>query len=253
MKMLVKGAAIGAALVILAVAWAAWPADGVPILAYHKVSDAKEAYSVSPPDFERQMRYLAESGYTAVSLCELVSHMTAGKPLPDKSIVITFDDGYANNYYYALPIMAQYGMKATVFVISDFIDERPYMKWDEVKAMRKAGTEIGSHTLAHRDLTGLSPAEQARDVAVSKKGLEWRLETPVGFLAYPFGRFDANTVAALKRGGYRGAVSTVLGLNKPGDDVYALKRIAISRSHFPGLLEFRLRLLRANVYSKLGI
>jgi peptidoglycan/xylan/chitin deacetylase (PgdA/CDA1 family) len=253
MKLLVKGAAIGAALIILAAAWAAWPAAGVPILAYHKVGDTEEAYSVSPPDFERQMRWLAENGYTAVSLDELVAHLTAGAPLPGRPVVITFDDGYADNYAAALPILKKYGLKATMFVVTDFLDERPYMTWDEVKALRKAGMAIGSHTLGHRDLTGLPADERARDVAMSKEGLEWRLDAPVRYLAYPFGRYDAATEAALKTAGYKGAVGTVLGLNKPGDDVYALKRINIPRSHVWGMGEFRIRLLRANVYAKLGI
>jgi peptidoglycan/xylan/chitin deacetylase (PgdA/CDA1 family) len=250
MKLLVRGAV--AALVILAAAWAVWPAAGVPILAYHKVGETEEAYSVAPADFERQMRHLAEEGYTAVTLAALVDHMTAGRPLPPKPVVITFDDGYADNYATALPILKKYGLRATVFVVTDFLGEETYMTWDEVKAMRAAGTEIGSHTLAHRDLTGLPPDERLKDLAASKAGLEWRLDAPVKFLAYPFGRFDAPTIAALKQAGYRGAASTLVGLNRPGDDVYALKRINIPRSRW-GMPEFRLRLIRANVYAKLGM
>lgn len=252
MKLLVRGAAVGAAIVILAAVWATWPAAGVPMLAYHKVGDTEEAYSVAPGDFERQMAYLADKGYTAVTMADLVNHMTAGKPLPPRPVVITFDDGYADNYFTALPIMAKYGMRATVFVVTDFLGERPYMTWDELKALRAAGTEIGSHTLHHRALPDLPAGERLRDLAMSKEGLEWRLDAPVRFLAYPFGSYDADTIAALKAAGYRAAASTRLGLNNPGDDLYALKRINIPRSRW-GMLEFRLRLLRANVYAKLGI
>lgn len=253
MKPLVKGAVIGAALLIMIAVWAVSPAPGVPILSYHKVNDASDPLSVSPADFDRQMRWLAENGYKAVSLAELVNHMTAGSPLPDRPVVITFDDGYSCNYYNALPILTKYGMKATVFVIADFVGEQPYVTWGEVYELKRAGIEIGSHTLAHRDLTSLPFEEQARDVAVAKYGLEWRLDTTVGFLAYPFGRYDATTVTALKRAGYRGAVTTDVGLNKPGNDVYTLKRIGISHPHVWGLGEFRLRLLRANVLAKLGL
>lgn len=252
MKLLARGAAVSAALIILAAVWATWPAVGVPMLAYHKVSDTEEAYSVAPADFARQMAYLADKGYTAVSMADLVGHMTAGTPLPPRPVVITFDDGYADNYFTALPIMARYGMKATVFVVTDFVGERPYMTWEEVRALRAAGTEIGSHTLHHRALPDLPAGERLRDLAMSKEGLEWRLDAPVRFLAYPFGRYDADTIAALKAAGYRAAASTRLGLNNPGDDLYALKRINIPRSRW-GMLEFRLRLLRANVYERIGL
>jgi peptidoglycan/xylan/chitin deacetylase (PgdA/CDA1 family) len=214
--------------------------------------DTLVAATEPPADFERQMRYLAGEGYTAVTLAALVDHMTAGKPLPPKPIVITFDDGYADNYTTALPILKKYGLRATVFVVTDFLGEGPYMTWDEVKALRASGMEIGSHTLHHRDLTTLPPDERARDLQLSKEGLEWRLEAPARFLAYPFGAYDAATEAAMKQAGYKAAVSTVPGLNRPGDDVHALKRINIPRSRF-GLWEFKLRLIRANVYAKLGL
>lgn len=252
MKLLAKGAVLGAIFLLAAAAWAVYPAAGVPILAYHKVSEIDEVYSVPAAEFGEQMRYLAEHGYTAVSLAELVANMTAGKTLPANPVVITFDDGYADNYHTALPIMAKYGMKATVFIVSDYMGQPPYLTWEEVRALAAAGTEIGSHTLAHRVLTDLPPDERLRDVVVSKEGIEWRLDKPAYFLAYPFGRFDAATVAILRQAGYKGACGGRIGLNKPGDDVYALKRISVSRSQW-GLIDFRLRLLRANIYAKLGL
>lgn len=245
-------AAAAAALILLAAAWLVAPAAGVPILAYHKVGDTDEAYSVAPADFERQMAWLAGHGYTAVSLTDLLGHLTAGKALPAKPIVITFDDGYEDNYLTALPIMEKHGMKATVFVITDSVGQAPYMDWDQIRAMRSRGTEMGSHTLAHRVLTDLPPAERLRDARASKEALEWQLNTRIRFLAYPFGKFDPATADAARQAGYLGACSTLTGLNRPGDDVYALKRINIPRSGM-GLLEFRLRLLRANVYAKLGL
>jgi peptidoglycan/xylan/chitin deacetylase (PgdA/CDA1 family) len=252
MKLLAKGAALGAIFLLIFAAWVLYPAAGVPILAYHKVSETDEVYSVPPAEFEEQMRYLAEHGYTAVSLTELAGHMTAGRPLPEKPVVITFDDGYANNYHDALPIMARHGMKATVFIVSDYMGQQPYLTWDEVRALAAAGTEIGSHTLGHRPLTDLPPAERLRDVTASKEGIEWRLKKPVYFLAYPFGQFDDETIAILRQAGFKGACGGRIGLNKPGDNLYALKRISVSRSQW-GLIDFRLRLIRANVYSKLGL
>lgn len=252
MRRIITAAAVGVAFAAAVAAWAIYPAAGVPILCYHKISDVEEDYSVSPGDFARQMEYLASHGYTAVPLGDLVAHLTAGRPLPPKPIVITFDDGYEDNYLAALPIMEKYGMRATVFVVSDFVGQAPYLNWEQLREMRSRGMGIGSHTLAHRALTELPPDERLRDARASKEGLEWKLDNPVVFLAYPFGKFDASLPGILKEAGYRGAVTTVTGLNKPGDDVYTLKRVNIPRGKF-GLWEFKVRLWRANVYSKLGL
>jgi len=252
MRARAKVAAAAAALLLAAAIWLAWPAAGVPILTYHKVGDTEEAYSVAPAAFERQMGHLAAAGYTAVSLADLADYMAGGKTLPAKPVVITFDDGYADNFTAALPILEKHGMKATVFIITDFVGQEGYMTWEQVRALQARGMEIGSHTLAHRALTSLPPAERQRDVRASKEALEWRLGRPAAFLSYPFGEYDAAMFAILQQAGYRGACTTAPGLNKPGDNLYALKRINIHRSRL-GMWEFRLRLLRANVYGKLGI
>ena len=239
-------------LLILVAAWSLWPADGVPILAYHKVGDSDEPYSVAPADFDAQMRWLAAEGYTAISLFDLIYHMTWGTALPPKPIVITFDDGYADNLYNALPILEKHGMKATVFVITDRVGRDVYLNWKEIRELKARGTEIGSHTLAHRALTDLPPAERLQDARSSKDAIEWQIEYPVFFLAYPYGRADAAAMDTVKQAGYLGACGTKPGLNKRGDNIYALKRINIPRSDF-GIFEFRMRLLRANIYARLGI
>lgn len=228
------------------------PAPGVPILAYHMVNDLDEPYSISPGEFEEQMAYLAKQGYTSITLAQLLDGMEGKKSLPPKPIVITFDDGYTDNAEIALPIMARYRMNATIFIIAGHAGEPPYMSWDEIKAIQRTGTEIGSHTYSHEALSEIDPADQLYEVLESKKTLEAELQQSIGFLAYPYGKFSPAVVDALQQAGYRGACSGKAGLNKPGTDPYILKRVNVPQPKF-GLWEFRLRLLRAEIYSKLNL
>ncbi|SDF68630.1 polysaccharide deacetylase family protein [Sporolituus thermophilus] len=232
--------------------WLLAPAGGVPILAYHMVDPAPEVYSVDPAAFEEQMRYLAREGYTAISLAELLDGLAGKRALPAKPIVITFDDGYRDNYTVALPILEKYNFKATVFVIAGQVGRSGYLTWEEIKDMQRRHVEIGSHTLSHAALTALTLPERQREIGLSKQMLERHLGTPVEFLAYPYGKFDPALFPLLQEAGYRGACSGIAGLNFQGDNAYRLKRVNIPRPRY-GLWEFKLRLLRAHIYAKLGI
>ncbi len=127
--------------------WLLYPARGVPILAYHQVAAADDIYNIDPRDFEAQMSYLAANGYTAISLADMFAAGRGEKALPAKPVIITFDDGYEDNYLTALPIMEKYGMRGTVFVIASLVGQPEYLNWDEIRDLRDHRTEIGSHTL----------------------------------------------------------------------------------------------------------
>lgn len=242
-----------AALIVVAfsVLWLI-PARGVPILAYHMVNDLDEVYSITPAKFEEHMAYLVNEGYTAISLAQLVSAWSGGPPLPAKPVIITFDDGYRDNYEIALPIMAKHGMKGTVFVIASHVGEHNYMTWEQIKAMQSQGTEIGSHTFSHVALSEVEPEAQVQEIQQSKHVLEDALGTPVAFLAYPYGKFSPALFSVLQQSGYQGACTGKAGLNKPGMNPFKLKRVNIPQPRF-GLWEFRLRLWRAEIHSKLGL
>lgn len=252
MSRLRSGLALLAALVAALIAWLAYPAGGVPILAYHQVNDEGGKYSISIRDFGEQMAYLTQQGYTAVTMAQLADFMAGEGPLPPKAVVITFDDGYADNFTNALPLLEKYGLKATVFIITDKVGQPGYLAWDEIRQMRSRGIEIGSHTLGHLALNELDMPEKVRQVTVSKAILEKELGGQIGVLAYPYGLFDATLFDILRSAGYKGACAGVNGLNKPGDNPYSLKRINVGRDRI-GLAEFRLRLLRAGIYSKLSL
>ena len=231
--------------------WLAWPGSGVPILAYHQVGDEDDIYSVTAPQFEEQMSYLQRKGYHAITLEQLFDFYEGKGTLPDQPIIITFDDGYEDNLLAALPIMQKYNMRSTLFIVSGLVGTPDYLSWQQIAGMQAGQTEIGSHTVSHISLGDCSPDEQRREVVDSKVILEQHVG-PVKFFAYPFGQFTPITEKILEEAGYRGACSGIAGLNNKGVDVYALKRVNIPRPKY-GLGEFRVRLLRANIYSKLGI
>lgn len=235
-----------------AIAWLLLPAAGIPILAYHMVNPQEDTYSIDPAEFERQMRYLTENGYTAISLKELFQASGHPEALPAKPVVITFDDGYEDNYSIALPILQKYGMKGTVFVVAANVGTPGYLTWQQIKEMQLRYTEIGSHTLTHVTLRDLNYAEQVKELADSKKILETQLGQPVEFLAYPYGGYNESVINALKQTGYLGACTGKTGLNTASTPPYFLKRISVPKPKY-GMWEFRLRLLRANIYEKIGI
>lgn len=220
----------------------------VPILAYHQVSNDDDIYSVKPEQFRQQMKFLAEHGYTPVSLHEVIEAQAGKGSLPDKPIVITFDDGYADNFTTALPIMEEYGMRATVFVIANAVGTPDYLTWEQIAAMTARHTEIGSHTYSHVDLSTLPPEKQREELTLSKTTLEAKLGRPIEFLAYPYGQFNAATQQLLAETGYRAACTGIIGLNTTATPRYALHRINMPQPKY-GEWEFMVRLWRAKVYS----
>lgn len=238
-------------LMLLFVIWLVAPGAGVPLLAYHQVSNVPEVYSIDPEQFEEHMQYLASHGYTAISLAELFDSRSSARPLPPNPVIITFDDGYTDNCLTALPIMEKYGMKGTVFVIAGQVGQTEYLTWDQIRFMQAKGTEIGSHTYSHIALSGLDQPRLMDELTRSKQVLESNLGKPVDFLAYPFGQYDAAAITGVKQAGYAGACTGEPGQVTAGVDAYKLKRVNIPRPKY-GLWEFRLRLLRAQIYAKLS-
>lgn len=248
-----KTAFWGLGLIVAAVlAFIYWPTHGVPVLAYHKVSNDDSIYSIDKELFDRQMKYLAEHGYTAVSLGQLSDGLTGKVKLPDKSVVITFDDGYLDNYTTALPILEKYGMRAAIFITVDKVGQPGYLSWEQIKALEAREAEIGSHTMSHAPLTDVNTRDCEQEIQKSKTLLDQHLNKPVKFLAYPHGKFNTAMYGLLKAAGYHGAFSGVAGLNFPGTDQYQIKRISILRPKFD-IWSFQARLAKANIYSKLGI
>ncbi len=208
----------------------------VPILMYHYISvpppDAdiyRLDLSVTPAAFESQMQYLADEGYHPIRVEDLTDYLLNGTPLPPKPIVLTFDDGYADNYANAFPVLKKYKFPATFFVITQFIDDKKpgYMTWDQLEEMAIEGMEIGSHTLDHPDLHGKPLAFQETEIAGSKLMIEARIGTPVKSFCYPAGHYDLRTLEVLRSSGYLAATTEMQGTLQSTQNLYLLRRIRV--------------------------
>jgi len=246
------GAFFVVAIVVVSISCMVWPEKGVPVLAYHMIADDDDTYSVSAVEFEKQMQYLKENGYTAISLLEFAKAKKGKFTLPEKPIIITFDDGYENNYTTAMPIMEKYGMKGTMFMVANDIGKQDYFTVEQMKDWQAHHMEIGSHTANHVPLATLTSEQKKEEIVASKLLLEWKGLNTVFFMAYPFGSFDAESEQLLKENEYLGALTGKSGLNTADTNPYLLHRVNVPHPKF-GLTEFKLRLLKANVYKRLGL
>ncbi len=218
----------------------------VPVLNYHQINDqAENALTVHPKQFDRQMKYLAENGYHAITPKELLDAWQGGAPLPEKPVVITLDDGYADNYENAFPILQKYNLKATIFLVPNFLSTYPnYMTWEQVKEMNGSDLiDFESHTMNHVELNKIRPDERWKELKDSKTILEQRLGKSIDFIAYPCGSFDEALEQMTKEAGYRAAFTVHLGLANKAENPYILDRIPIFGSNTHTFLRFKTRLI----------
>ena len=199
----------------------------IPVLNYHKIDDMEISLSVTPADFAAQMKYLADNGFSVIGIDDFYAGITGEKALPKNPVLITFDDGYKDNYTNAYPILKKYGFKATVFVISDFVGLKNYMTWDELREMSANGIDIESHTATHNSLTDLTDEQLKRELEESKKKLESELKTEINFLAYPTGAYNLHIAGLVKDAGYKAAFTVKYGNADNDSNLYALERVPI--------------------------
>ena len=204
----------------------------VPIIMYHHVryTQKTENNSVSPERFEWQMKYLSKNKYKVLSLDELVQGVKAKKRFSRKSVVITFDDGYDDNYIYALPILKKYHFPVIIFLPSELMNTPGFLMWGELKQMMANGFDVGSHTMRHAYLPDLKPEDQWKEITGSKESIERNLGIKLKYFCYPSGGFNETIKDMLKKSGYEGACTTNRGAIRFGKDVYQLKRIRLSDS-----------------------
>ncbi|MHB7980116.1 deacetylase [Clostridium sporogenes] len=221
----------------------------IPVLMYHSIDYEKGNELRLPKEqFKEQMKYLKDNGYTTLTLNELYNFLEKNKPIPGKSIVITLDDGYVDNYTNAYPILKELGLNATVFVVTSNIDkDKRTLTSKQIKEMDEAGIQIASHTYNHDKLDDLPYEKQLQTMKKSKDDLEKILNHKVDFIAYPYGKWNEESIKAAKDAGYKMAFTTQGGWSNKQDGIYTLNRVYISS--LKGIDNFKDRITNPN-YNK---
>ncbi|PIR27049.1 polysaccharide deacetylase [Candidatus Berkelbacteria bacterium CG_4_9_14_0_2_um_filter_42_30] len=201
-----------------------------PILLYHHIAkvEPQQSYFVSPATFDQQLKWLSDNGYETIRQDDLYLAMNRKKKLPAKPVIISFDDGDHDQYENALPILKKYGFLAVFYLKLNNIEKSGGMSWKEIKELRDAGMEIGSHTVNHDALTSLSTDQIKYELLESKKVLEDNLGIKIFHFAYPGGNYNAEIEKAVADAGYSTAASTRRNAYQQiGGDLYLLPRIHI--------------------------
>ena len=239
-------------------AW--WNRQRVVILCYHGVTERSQRHPsdihglhIRADRFEKQLDYLRRH-YQVISLAEFVKACENKAPLPDYSVVLTFDDGYRNFLTCALPRILARNMHVSIFLITDRIqphnqshlngwsesDDEKFLSWEEVKTLQQQGVEIGSHTCSHRKLSEIVPVEAERELSASHQTIAARLSQATMPLAFPYGSYSDATIAMTRRLPYTCALTTDAGTNGPATDLFLLRRNLIGDDDDEALFAARL-------------
>ncbi len=206
----------------------------VPVLMYHYIRvnpdpNDKVGFnlSVRPEDFARQMDWLAAAGYHPIDFDDLRGYLLGGGDLPDRPVVLTFDDGYRDLYTVAFPVLRAHRFKAVAYIVAGFVGSPVSVTPEQVLEMDANGIEIGSHTVSHADLTKLSGSNLWHEVFDSRAALEALLGHPVLDFCYPAGRYDDAVVRAVQAAGYATATTTQPGQVHSAGDRHLWTRVRV--------------------------
>jgi len=222
------------------------PELDVPILIYHHMSPDLPAdpqlasISVTTSALDDQLGWLAANGYTSITVAELYNAFYYDLPLPAKPVILVFDDGYAEVYQLAFPLLKQRGFGATIATITGAVEHPTYLTWDQIKEMSDSGEEFVSHSVTHGNLAAMSRDDLRKELGDSRQTLEDKLGRPMQFFVYPYGEPFVNgsdaarqlVLDVLHETGYLGALTTSSGPPyisvQKADAPYQLHRIPVS-------------------------
>jgi peptidoglycan/xylan/chitin deacetylase (PgdA/CDA1 family) len=247
----------------------------VPILAYHGICDLPHeisriySYDVSTSIFKDQMEFLKKNNYSVIGLTEIIQALKK-KKFPPKAVVITFDDGYKNNYTNAFQILRQYNFPATIFLATDYIGTNQifpwleslsgnnqkikenwlHLSWNEIAKMNQNNVAFGSHTCTHSNIRLIDKNTLIDEIKRSKSTIEDNINKKIGLFSYPFSfpkyrkayqSIIRESRYTLQKNGFSGACTTIIGTNSLGSDPFCLKRIQITNTdnifHFKAKIE----------------
>ncbi len=209
---------------------------GVRILMFHSVAkvhvegiDNKNVVEIKPAEFRRIINYLAPR-YRFISLEELAEMIRQKIPLPKRTLVLTFDDGYANNYKEVLPALKKFNLRATVFMPSGFIGKPGYLDREMIGELLAEHIELGGHTVSHPTLAKIDDKKAWQEISRCKEELELVTGKPVNTFSYPKGKisdYTSQTVEMVTQAGFHAACSTMRGTNTLKTSVFELNRVGI--------------------------
>jgi peptidoglycan/xylan/chitin deacetylase (PgdA/CDA1 family) len=209
----------------------------VPVLAYHKFSKhTSDRMTVREDAFEEQMAFLKKNGYRVIRLDDLFEFLKRKRPLPPKSVVITFDDGWRSMYDIAYPILKRYGYPATLFIFTDLIHPTSVtLDWGKIREMSRNGIDVQCHSKTHRSLGKIENGETLQayvesiksELVESAKVIKRQLGTDVKYLAYPFGDTNSLLIAMLGKLGFQGGLTVVRAGNPFFADEFRVGRSMI--------------------------
>jgi peptidoglycan/xylan/chitin deacetylase (PgdA/CDA1 family) len=214
----------------------------VPILLYHAVDVSPPEwiapFTVRPDVFRSHLDTIVGLGLHPLTVSSLIDRLFAERPLPERPVVITFDDGFADMVEVVAPALAARALPATVYLTTGALrDDGPndrhclppahMLSWDQLGTLERFGIEIGAHTETHRPLDLLPAAEAGREIATSKSRLESALAHPVRTFAYPHGYYDRRVCALVQRAGFDSACAVKNALSSARDEQFALARLTV--------------------------
>ncbi|MCX6031451.1 MAG: polysaccharide deacetylase family protein [Chloroflexi bacterium] len=209
----------------------------VPILMYHHIqtppdnADAvRRDISVTPERFESHLKHLHDNGYHVITLDNLLDYLAQGRPLPEKPVILTFDDGYADNYTDAFPLLKKYGMVGHFFIMTDVVNANTpgYMTWPQIEEMAAAGQRFAAHGRYHYpDLRGKSVDELVYRALGDMEAIQEHLGYHPRWIVYPSGAYDNQTIAVYRSAHYWGGLTTQPGATHTLDGIFELKRVPV--------------------------
>ncbi len=205
----------------------------IPILCYHQIrnwkdSDSKTArpYIVPVDQFKAQMKVLADSGYTTILPDQLYAYLAAGVPVPEKAVMLTFDDGDNDQYTTGMPELDKYGFKGVFFIMTVSIGRSIYMTKDQIRSLSDKGHVIGSHTWDHKNVKKFETADWATQIEKPSRQLEEITGKPIQYFAYPFGLWKPEVIPSLKERGMIAAFQLAVKRDDK-DPLHTIRRIIV--------------------------
>ncbi len=222
---------------------------GIPVLMYHRVDPQLSAHdpitvglTVMEPTFEAQLAVLRAAGYQSMPLGAIRESLDQHTPLPARRVILTFDDGYEDNYSVVFPQLRRFGFTATFFVVTSSVGTRDHLTVPQIREMAASGMEIESHGVHHIDFSLLPPDAARRELVQSRKTIEGWTGRPVTFFAYPAGRYSTALEHLLDTLGYRGALTTRPGFVTLESRPFTLERVRVLHDDTAASLARRLGL-----------